>query len=175
MSDTDVQRTPDESRQASEPPPAAAPPGPPKENPILRFVQRPRIVLLMLTAWSLLTVLVEAVNESGIFMDLPLDNGAEIDGALGGLGLAWQGIALAVLYADSFRNPEAHKRVFWLALVHMGAIIVANFYHLGKGDFSIESIILPVAGSGVLFFLSFVQLFQATGPENGPAKAAEAG
>lgn len=163
MSDTDVQPTPE---AGGEEPTAPSPPPPAGENPILRLLQQPRIVLLMLTAWSLLTVLTEAANENGIFMDLHIDQiDGEIDGALGGLGLAWQGLPLAVLYADSFRNPAAHRRVFWLALVHTGAVIVANFYHLGKGDFSFESIILPVASAGALFFLSFVQLFQATGPE----------
>lgn len=163
MSETDVQRTEDAGG------PAPAPPSPPPsgENPILNLVQKPRIVLLMLTIWSLLTVLTEAANENGLFMDLRIAElpDGEIDGALAGLGLAWQGLPLAVLYADSFRNPAAHKRIFWLALVHTGALIVANFYHLGKGDFSFESIILPVASAAVLFFLSFVQLFQESAPE----------
>jgi hypothetical protein len=80
---------------------------------------------------------------------------------------------MAVLYADSFRNPAAHRRIFWLALVHMGAAIIANFYHLGSGDFSGESIILPTASAGALLFLSFTQIFAATAPE-APSREAEA-
>lgn len=172
MSDTNVQPAP-EGRETESTPSAPPPSG--GGNPILNLFQRPRIVLLLLTAWSLLTVLTEAANENGIFMDLHIDQiDGEIDGALGGLGLAWQGIPLALLYADSFRNPAAHQRVFWLAIAHTAAVIVANFYHLGKGDFSLESIIIPVASAGGLLFLSFVQLFQATGPTEGPPRPANA-
>ncbi|MCH8815768.1 MAG: hypothetical protein IH957_11890 [Chloroflexi bacterium] len=147
MSDTDTQPT----TESVPPPPANG------GNTFLNFVQQPRIVLIMLVAWSILTVITEAANQNGVFMDIKVD---EIDGALGGLGLAWQGIPLAVLYADSARDPSRHRRIFWLALVHMGAAIIANGYHLGKGDFSIESIILPVAIAGTLFVLSFLQIFQ---------------
>ena len=50
----------------------------------------------------------------------------------------------------------------------MGAAITANVYHLGKGDFSFESIILPVASAAALFVLSFMQIFQATAPPEPP-------
>jgi hypothetical protein len=148
MSDTDVQPTP--GSQPSAPPPSDG-------DSIIEVLRRPRIVLLMLTVWSALSVVVEAANHNGIFMDLKVD---EVDGALGGFALAWQGVPLAVLYADSIRDPGAHRRIFWLAMVHMGAIIVANVYHLGKGDFSLESIIVPVASAAGLFTLSFFQIFQ---------------
>ena len=167
MSETDVQPSPGSGGST----PAALPPA--GNNFFLKLVQRPRIVLLMLAAWSLLTVLTEAANENGIFMDLHIDDfNGEVDGALGGLGLAWQGIPLAVLYLDSFRNPDAHRRIFWLALVHMGAVIVANVYHLGKGDFSLESIIIPVASASALFTLSFFQIFQSREGDGAPAEAA---
>lgn len=166
MSDTDVQPAP------SSPQPSPTAPPPSSGNPIA-FLQRPRIVLLLLAAWSILTVLTEAANENGIFMDLHInDYDGQVDGALGGLALAWQGIPLAVLYLDSFRDPAAHRRIFWLALVHMGAVIVANVYHLGKGDFSLESIIIPVASASGLFTLAFFQIFQ---PRDGDgASGAEA-
>jgi hypothetical protein len=148
MSDTDTQPAP--GSQPSSPPPSG-------DGSMFEFLQRPRIVLLMLTVWSALSVVVEAATHSAIFMDLNVD---EVDGALGGFGLAWQGVPLAVLYADSFRNPEAHRRIFWLAMVHMGAAVVANIYHLGRGDFSPESIIVPVLTAAGLFTLSFFQIFQ---------------
>jgi hypothetical protein len=160
MSETDTQPT-----AGSVPPPSANG----GHNAFLNFVQQPRIVLVMLIVWSVLTVITEAANQNGLFMDIKVD---EIDGALGGLGLAWQGIPLAVLYADSARDPARHRRIFWLALVHMGAAIVANVYHLGKGDFSIESVILPVAIAGTLFVLSFLQIFQSRDPDASPAATA---
>lgn len=148
MSDTDVQSAPGSQ-------PSAHPPS--SDGSMFEFLQRPRTVLLMLAVWSALSVVVETANHSGLFMDLKVD---EVDGALAGFGLAWQGVPLAVLYADSIRDPDAHRRIFWLAMVHMGAVIVANVFHLGKGDFSPESIILPVASAAGLFTLSFFQIFQ---------------
>ena len=40
------------------------------ENTFLKFVQRPRIVLALLMAWSLITVIIEAVPESDIFFNV---------------------------------------------------------------------------------------------------------
>ncbi len=159
MSDTNVQPT-------AAPPPATSGGG----NPFLNFVQQPRIILIMLIVWSVLTVITEAANQNGLFLDIRVD---ELDGALGGLGLSFQGVPLAVLYAASLRDPSADRRTFWLALVHMGAAIVANVYHLGKGDFSIESIIIPVAVAGSLSLLSFLQIFQPREPA--PSSSAPAG
>lgn len=139
-------------------------------NRFLSFVQQPRIILILLIAWSVLTVITEAANQNGLFLDIRVD---ELDGALGGLGLSFQGIPLAVLYGDSLRDPSRHRRIFWLALVHMGAAILANFYHLGKGDFSLESIIFPVGIAGALFVLSFLQIFQPR--ESAPSSSAPTG
>ena len=161
MSDTDVQ------------PAAGSAPAPPASggsNPFLEFLQHPRIVLGLLIAWSLLTVIAEAINQSSIFADLP--NG-DIHGAMGGLVLAWQGIPLAVLYADSARDLTRHRRIFWLALVHMGAAIAANVYHLAGSDVSPESVILPLASASALFVLSFLQIFQSRGSDAIPAAAAQ--
>lgn len=164
MSETDTQPT-----AGSVPSSPANEPANGGRNALLDFVQQPRIVLIMLIVWSVLTVITEAANQNGVFMDIKVD---EIDGALGGFGLAWQGIPLAVLYADSARDPSRHRRIFWLALVHMGAAIVANVYHLGKGDFSIESIIVPVGIAGTLFVLSFLQIFQPRGSGSAPVAPA---
>lgn len=161
MSDTDVQPTGG---------PVTASPTGGGGNLFLNFVQQPRIILIMLIVWSVLTVITEAANQNGLFLDIKID---ELDGALGGLGLSFQGIPLAVLYGDSLRDPSRHRRIFWLALVHMGAAILANIYHLGKGDFSVESIIIPVAIAGSLFVLSFLQIFQPREPT--PPSPAHAG
>ena len=162
MSDTDVQPAGG---------PAPATPGAAGSNPLLEFVQHPRIVLGLLITWSLLTVVAEAINQSSIFADLP--NG-DIHGALGGLALAWQGIPLAVLYADSARDLSRHRRIFWLAMVHMGAAIAANIYHLAGSDVSPESVILPLASASALFVLSFLQIFKSRRADASPAAAADA-
>ena len=127
------------------------------ENAVLKFLQRPRIVLLLLMAWSLLTFLIEAWPESGIFFDVK--SGKEIDGALGGGILMWQGIPLALLYFLSFRNPQQNRSVFWVGLVQQAAAAAANLYEWGRGTFSGESIIIPVAVSAGLGALVSVNLF----------------
>jgi hypothetical protein len=87
------------------------------ENTFLKFLQRPRIVLALLMGWSLLTVVIEAVPESGLFFNVKL--GDEIDGALGGGILMWQGLPLGLLYFMSFRNPQSNRSVFWVGLVQL--------------------------------------------------------
>jgi hypothetical protein len=127
------------------------------ENTVLKFLQRPRITLALLMGWSLLTVVIEAVPESGLFFDVK--NGDEINGALGGGILMWQGLPLALLYFMSFRHPEDNKSVFWVGLVQQGAAIIANLAQVVAGTFTIESIIIPVAVSAGLGALVFVNVF----------------
>jgi len=127
------------------------------ENAFLKFLQRPRIVLALLMAWSLATVIMEAVPESGLFFDVK--GGDEIDGALGGGILMWQGLPLALLYFLSFRNPQHNRSVFWVGLVQQGAAIAANVFQWGTGTFTAESIIIPVAVSAALGALVFVNVF----------------
>ncbi|MEK7248652.1 MAG: hypothetical protein AAB092_09305 [Chloroflexota bacterium] len=138
-----------------------------QRNPLLSFLQRPRIMLLLLAVWSILGVLPQVFTESAIFFD---NKGREIDGALGGFALGWEGVPLAAVYIYAFRNPDRHRPVFWLALIHMAAMAASQLYHLGTGDFSFESIIVPLAGSGGLSALVFLHLF---GPKESPAEAAK--
>lgn len=126
-------------------------------NPILTFLQRPRIVLLMLAVWSLVGVVTEALTANSVFLD---NHNIEMDGAIGGFALGWEGIPLAVLYFYCFRNPERYGRVFWLAMIHMVALAASQLYHLGTGDFSFESIIVPLAGSLALGAAAFVNVFK---------------
>lgn len=135
-------------------------------NPFLTFLQRPRIMLLLLAAWSLLGVLTQIFTSNSIFFD---NHGQEIDGALGGFALGWEGIPLAAVYLYCFRDPVKHRSVFTLALVHMASLAASQLYHLGTGDFSFESIIIPLAGSGGLAALVFLHLFA---PKEQPAAAA---
>ena len=127
------------------------------ENTLLKFLQRPRIVLALLMAWSLITVIIEAVPDSGLFFNVK--DGKEIDGALGGGILMWQGIPLALLYFLSFRNPQHNRSVFWVGLIQQGAAIAANLFQWGTGTFTAESIMIPVAVSAGLGALVFVNVF----------------
>jgi hypothetical protein len=122
-------------------------------NPIFAFLQQPRIVLLMLAGWSVLGALTEAFTQNAIFFD---NHGREIDGALGGFAFGWEGIPLAVLYVYCSRNPDRYPRVFWLAMIHMAAIAASQVYHLGRGDFTPESVVVPLVGSLALAGLSWV-------------------
>jgi len=137
------------------------------ENAFLKFVQRPRILLIILALWSILSVLTEAFTQNGLFMD---NHNVEIDGAIGGLAFGWQGIPLAVLYVYCVRDPVEYHRVFWLALIHMAAITASQPYHwLVTDDFTFESIVVPMGVSAFLGTIVFIHLFQ---PREKPPLAA---
>ncbi len=130
-------------------------------NPFITLAQRPRLMLLLLAGWSILGVLTEAFTSSSLFVENHNPGELDLDGALGGFALGWEGIALAAIYIYSFRNPDRHRTVFVLALIHMGALAASQLYHwLITGDFTFESIIVPLAGSAALGALVFVHLFQ---------------
>ena len=122
--------------------PQAAPPQPPAENPFWTTLRRPRVVLILLAVWASIGALTECFTSSGLFVDL---HDRELDGALGGRALAWEAIPLAVLYLYCSRDPVRYQRVFWLALIEQAVAIFANIYHLGAGDFSLESVSIPLA------------------------------
>jgi hypothetical protein len=151
-------------------PPGVEPPQPPPppEGAFFETLRQPRIVLLLLAGWAILGALTEFFTSSGLFVDL---RGGELDGALGGRALGWEQIPLAVLYLYCARNPARYPRIFLLALIEQVAALAANVYHLGAGDFSAESIIIPVAGAGTLAVLSFVNVFQSRPPEDEYAMA----
>lgn len=119
-------------------------------------LRRPRVVLLLLGLWAALAVVTEFFTSSGLFVDL---HGGEIDGALAGRALSWQGAPLAVLYIHSIRDPSQYRRVFWIGIVDQVALIAACVYHLGTGDISGESAIIPIIISGVLGILAFLHLY----------------
>jgi hypothetical protein len=117
---------------------------------IWRTLRRPRVVLALLGGWAVLAVVTEFFTSSGLFMDL---REWQIEGALAGRAMSWQGVPLAALYLHSIRDPAHYRRAFWIGLIEQGAVIAAGMYHLGTGDISGESVILPVvisAGLGVL-------------------------
>ncbi len=137
-------------------------PQPPAENPFWTTLRQPRVVLILLAVWAMIGALTEFFTSSGLFVDL---HGRELDGALGGRALSWEAIPLAVLYLYCSRDPVRYHRVFWLALVEQAAAIMANFYHWGAGDFSAESVFIPVAVAAGLGALVFLHLFQPKEPE----------
>ena len=141
-------------------------PQPPGENPFWATLRQPRVVLILLAVWDIIGALTEFFTSSGLFVDL---DGRELDGALGGRALSWEAIPLAVLYLYCSRDPVRYHRVFWLALVEQGVAILANVYHLAAGDFSLESVIIPIAGAGALGLLVFLHLFEPKEPEEAPA------
>ncbi len=150
--------------------PEAAQPQPPRENPFWTTLRQPRVLLILLAVWAIIGALTEFFTSSGLFVDL---DDLELDGALGGRALSWEAIPLAVLYLYTSRDPVRYQRVFWLALIEQAAAMVANVYHLGAGDFGLESVIIPIAVAGALFLLVFLHLFQPKEPEE-PAGVATA-
>ncbi len=145
----------------------AAPPQPPAENPFWTTLRQPRVVLILLAVWAIIGALTEFFTSSGLFVDL---HGRELDGALGGRALGWEAIPLAVLYLYCSRDPGRYQRVFWLALIEQAVAIFANIYHLGAGDFSLESVSIPIAVAGGLALLVFLQLFAPKEPEGVTAR-----
>jgi hypothetical protein len=144
------------------PPAAPTQPQPPAENAFWAALRQPRILLILLAVWDIIGALTEFFTSSGLFVNL---HGVELDGALGGRALSWEAIPLAVLYLYCARDPARYQRVFWLALIEQAAAIVANVYHLGAGDFSLESVLIPIVVAAGLGLLVFLHLFQPKEPE----------
>jgi hypothetical protein len=134
-------------------------------NPVLTLLQRPRIMLLLLAAWSLLGFFAQLFPGS----DFSLNLGDKLDGALGGFALGWEGIPLACVYIYCFRDPVRYHAVFWLALIHMASMAVSQIYHLASHDLAFTGIIIPLAGSLGLAALVFLHLFS---PKPHPATTA---
>jgi len=122
-----------------------------------RKVRQPRIVLFLLAVWSALAFVTQLFVNSGVFLDI---HDMELDGALGGLALSFNAAPLAVVYLYCSRDPARYAHVFWLSLVHQGAMGAGGLYHWAIGTFSIESILVPVVGAGFLAILSFLQVFE---------------
>src|SRR2546423_7373606 len=136
---------------------AAAEQRPIGKHPFIRFLQRPRILLILLAAWEILVALTEFISSSGVFLKV---KEWSLSGALAARALGWEQIPLAVLYLYCSRDPVRNRRVFWLAPIDQAVAIFANIYHLGASDLGFGSIIIPVIGATVLGGLVFLHLFQ---------------
>jgi hypothetical protein len=134
-------------------------------NPIISFLQKPRIMLLILAGWSIIGVLAQTFTSNGLFLENHRAGELQLDGALGGLALGWEGIPLAVLYVYCFRDPERFHGIYWLALVHMGSVSASQFYHwLVTKDYTFESIVIPLGVSAGIAALVFAHLFARKDP-----------
>ena len=125
-----------------------------------RLIRQPRLVLLLLAAWSALAFVTQLFVNSGVFLDI---HDQELNGALGGLALSFNAAPLAplaLLYLYCSRDPQRFSHVFWLSLVHQGAMTAGGLYHWAIGTFSLESVIVPIAGGLFLAVLSFLQVFE---------------
>jgi hypothetical protein len=128
------------------------------EGVIHHLSRAPRILLGLLAAWTLLGVLTTAITASPLFMD---NQGREIDGALAGMAFMWPGVALAAVYIYCAREPDRFPKVFWLAAGQQIVAIIAVLYHwLISEDFTGESAIVPLAGSGALLALTLAFISQ---------------
>lgn len=131
------------------------------ENAFLKFVQRPRIMLILLAAWEAVAFLTQLATNTGLFIEDHKPGDIDLDGALAGRAFAWESVPLAVLYLYCARDPERYQRVFWLALIEQIAAVAAYLYHwLVAGTFTFESIFIPLAGSGAIGTLVFLHLFR---------------
>jgi hypothetical protein len=131
--------------------------GPSPLQRIVRLGKRPRILLLLLAAWSVLAALTQVFVNSGLFLDV---HDIELDGAMGGFALSFQALPLALLYLYCWRDPRHYHSVFWFALLQQVAICAGVLYQWAIGTFSLESIVLPLVGSAVLAVFSFLQIFE---------------
>ena len=128
---------------------------------LLQLARKPRILLLLLVAWSVLAAVTQLFVNSGLFLDI---HDIELDGALGGFALSLNALPLAVLYLYCWRNPLQYRHVFWLAFIHMVAMVAAVLYQWAIGTFSFESIAIPLAGSAALGVFAFLQIFEPSQP-----------
>ena len=124
---------------------------------VLSLIRKPRVMLWVLAAWSLLAGITQLFVNSAVFLDI---HDMELDGALGGFALSFNAIPLALVYLYCSRDPSRYAHVFWLSLVHQSAMAVGNLYQLAIGTFSVESILIPVVGAAFLAVLSFIQVFE---------------
>jgi len=131
------------------------------DNAFIQFVQKPRTLLILLAVWEVVGFLTEFFTSSPLFLENHGDGELALDGVLAGRALGWESIPLAVLYIYCARDPARYPRIFWLAMIEQAAAIAAHLYHwLITGDFSFESVFIPMAVAAGLGILSFLNVFE---------------
>ena len=123
---------------------------------LLQTLRQPRVTLGLLAAWAILGVVAETLSD-GLLFDM---KGTRASGIFGGRVFSASALIPAIVYIWALRNPQQHRRVFWLGLIEQVALILSSFYHKGAGDIGWEGVIIPTIISGALIFLIFPNLFQ---------------
>ena len=122
---------------------------------LLYTLRQPRVTLGLLAAWDILGVLAQLLSDSFLF-----NMKAEASGIFGGRVFSSSALIPAIVYIWAVRDPQQHRRVFWLGLIEQVVLILSSFYHKGAGDIGWEGVIVPTIISGALVFLIFPNLFQ---------------
>ena len=129
---------------------------PAQEQPsVLDMLRQPRVMLVLLATWDIVGVLAQLLSDSFLF-----DMKAEASGVFGGRAFSASALIPAIVYLWALRDPQHHRRVFWLGLIEQVALVLSSFYHRGAGDVSWAGAIMPSIISGALIFLIFPNLFQ---------------
>jgi len=122
----------------------------------LEILRQPRVMLVLLATWDILGVIAQLLSGSFLF-DM---KGVEASGIFGGRVFSGSAVVPAIVYIWALRDPEQHRRVFWLALIEQVVVVLSSFYHRGAGDITWAGAIVPTVISGGLIFLIFANLFQ---------------
>jgi hypothetical protein len=123
---------------------------------LLQTLRQPRVTLGLLAAWAILGVVAETLSD-GLLFDM---KGTRASGIFGGRVFSSSAVIPAIVYIWALRNPQQHRRVFWLGLVEQVALVLSSFYHAGGKDISWVGAIIPSIISAGLIFLIFPNLFQ---------------
>lgn len=123
---------------------------------LLQTLRQPRVTLGLLAAWAILGVVAETLSD-GLLFDM---KGTRASGIFGGRVFSSSAVIPAIVYIWALRNPEQHRRVFWLGLVEQVALMLSSFYHAGAKDISWVGAVIPSIISVGLIFLIFPNLFQ---------------
>ena len=123
---------------------------------LLYTLRQPRVTLALLATWDIVGVLAQLLSGSFLF-DM---KGHEASGIFGGRVFSSSALIPAIVYIWALRDPQQHRRVFWLALIEQVALIISSSYHAGAGDITWAGAIIPAIISGGLIFLIFPNLFQ---------------
>lgn len=121
----------------------------------LETLRQPRVMLVLLATWDILGVIAQLLSDSFLF-----DMEKQASGIFGGRVFSASALFPTIVYIWALRDPQQHRRVFWLALIEQVAIVLSSFYHRGAGDISWAGAIIPAVISGGLIFLIFPNLFQ---------------
>ena len=130
---------------------------PAQEQPsLLDMLRQPRVMLVLLAIWDIVGVLAQLLSD-GFLFDM---KGTEASGILGGRVFSASSLIPAIVYLWSLRDPQQHRRVFWLGLIEQVVLVLSSFYHKGAGDIGWAGVVIPSVISGALIFLIFPNLFQ---------------